>query len=87
MFCCIYLPKMLLETISLISDVRGQHVGEVGVQDDRRVSPLVITSLRTVQVGFSQSYVVNSPFPLGYERTKKGTGSQCVPNRGPRTPQ
>lgn len=37
-------------------------------RDDRRVSPPVITSSRGVQVNFSQTYVVNTTFPLGYER-------------------
>jgi hypothetical protein len=32
-----------MKVISLAVDVRGQYVGEVGVQDDRWVSPLVIT--------------------------------------------
>jgi hypothetical protein len=30
--------NVVIEAISLVGDIRGYHVGEVGAQDDRRVS-------------------------------------------------
>ena len=59
----------VIVALSLVGEVRGQHVEEVGAQRWQTSFPLVITSCRGVQVDSSQSYVINTTFPLGYERS------------------
>lgn len=56
---------LFIETISLICDVRVQHVWEIGARRWYTSLPLVITSWRFFQWIFTS--VVNTSCPLGYK--------------------